>query len=102
MNIRKAAIDDLTEIMDIYRIAQDYMIESGNPAQWGHFYPQEELIREDISKGRCYLICDDDTPHGGFDTHGSGTLRPNGGFAAGDDDALCPSRGGGEEPDGVS
>ncbi len=66
MNIRKAAIDDLTEIMDIYRIAQDYMIESGNPAQWGHFYPQEELIREDISKGRCYLICDDDTPHGVF------------------------------------
>ena len=39
MHIRKAEPDDLNEIMGIYKIAQDFMIESGNPNQWGHFYP---------------------------------------------------------------
>ena len=68
MHIRKATIDDLNIIMDIYRTAQDFMIESGNPNQWGHFYPSEELIKDDISKGISYLICDgsDDSPHGVF------------------------------------
>lgn len=66
MHIRKATMDDLTEIMDIYRAAQDFMIASGNPNQWGHFYPTEELILDDIDKKRSYLICDDDNPHGVF------------------------------------
>ena len=38
MHIRKSRIEDLKEIMEIYRAAQDFMIESGNPDQWGHFY----------------------------------------------------------------
>ena len=66
MHIRKAVIDDLAEIMRIYRVAQDYMIASGNPDQWGHFYPQEELIKKDISQQTSYLICDDEKPHGVF------------------------------------
>ena len=36
MYIRKAKIEDLERIMGIYRIAQDFMIESGNPNQWGN------------------------------------------------------------------
>lgn len=51
MHIRKAGIDDLKNIMEIYGIAQDFMIESGNPNQWGHRYPGEDLIRDDIDKG---------------------------------------------------
>ena len=66
MFVRKAKFDDLTAIMNIYRIAQDFMIESGNPDQWGHSYPTEDLIKEDISKEICHLICDDDVPHGVF------------------------------------
>ena len=66
MQIRKATIDDLDVIMSIYRAAQDFMIESGNPNQWGHFYPSEDLVREDISKGISYVICDRDNPHGVF------------------------------------
>lgn len=68
MQIRKATIDDLELIMGIYRTAQDYMIKSGNPNQWGHFYPSEDLVKEDISKGISYLIYDDsfDDPHGVF------------------------------------
>lgn len=66
MIIRKARIEDLAHIMEIYRQAQDFMIESGNPTQWGHSYPSEELIRKDISNGVCHLICDDEGPHGVF------------------------------------
>ena len=66
MIIRKARIEDLAHIMEIYRPAQDFMIESGNPTQWGHSYPSEELIRKDISNGVCHLICDDEGPHSVF------------------------------------
>lgn len=67
MHIRKARMDDLNLIMDIYRTAQDFMIESGNPNQWGHFYPSEELVKEDIDNAISYLICgDDNDPHGVF------------------------------------
>lgn len=66
MHIRKAQKDDLTSIMEIYETAQDFMIETGNPTQWGHAYPSEELIRDDIEKEVCYLICDDDAVCGVF------------------------------------
>ena len=45
MYIKKATSADNRRIMEIYRIAQDYMIQSGNPDQWGHFYAQPELIK---------------------------------------------------------
>ena len=69
MEIRKATIDDLGLILDIYRTAQDFMIKSGNPSQWSHFYPCEDLVKEDISLGISYLVFDDDfddNPHGVF------------------------------------
>lgn len=66
MHIRKARIDDLSVIMSIYRIAQDFMIESGNPNQWGHSYPSENLIREDIDNEVCHLIYDNGGIHGVF------------------------------------
>ncbi len=66
MHIRKAMIDDLSVIMRIYRIAQDFMIESGNPNQWGHSYPSENLIREDINNEICHLIYDNGGIHGVF------------------------------------
>lgn len=66
MHIKKATVDDLSEIMTIYRIAQDYMIKSGNPNQWGHSYPSMELIEEDIKNEVCHLICDESQPHAVF------------------------------------
>ena len=50
LNVRNAEIADLEQIMKIYRYAQDYMIESGNPTQWGHFYPDADLIKSDIDQ----------------------------------------------------
>ncbi|MBR6993517.1 MAG: hypothetical protein IKH85_05495 [Methanobrevibacter sp.] len=66
MNIRKAVAGDLSKIMSIYKISQDFMIESGNPNQWGHFYPSEDLIRQDIKKEVCHVISDDEDIHAVF------------------------------------
>ncbi len=66
MNIRKAQLEEINTIMEIYKTAQDFMIESGNPNQWGHSYPSSELIHEDIDNGVCYVVCDDEDPHGVF------------------------------------
>ncbi|MCR4783860.1 MAG: N-acetyltransferase [bacterium] len=67
LKIRKATEVDFSKIMAIYRYAQDYMIQSGNQNQWGHFYPPHELIKNDIKEGSCMVICDDDNEiHGVF------------------------------------
>ena len=39
LTIRDAEEKDFARIMEIYRSAQDYMIRSGNPNQWGRFNP---------------------------------------------------------------
>ena len=39
LNVKNADMADFEQIMKIYKYAQDYMIKSGNPVQWGHFYP---------------------------------------------------------------
>ena len=44
--VRKAEAADFGRIMQIYRIAQDFMIETGNPNQWRHSHPSEEQIKE--------------------------------------------------------
>ena len=66
MHIRKAAIENLEAIMEIYGIAQDFMIESGNPNQWGHSYPPKELIESDIENEACHLVCKGNDIHGVF------------------------------------
>ncbi|MDO4869755.1 MAG: N-acetyltransferase [Bacillota bacterium] len=58
LEVRKSRPEDFGQIMDIYRSAQEFMIASGNPDQWGHFYPTEEMVREDIRTGIGYVICD--------------------------------------------
>ena len=66
MKIEKATPADHNRIMEIYRIAQDYMIQSGNPDQWGHFYPEPEMIKKDISEGACHILCDEEGIHAVF------------------------------------
>ena len=58
MEIRKAAPTDLPRIMEIYRAAQDFMIASGNPGQWGRSYPAEDDVWRDIENGFCHVIYD--------------------------------------------
>ena len=66
MQIKKANITEHKQIMEIYRYAQDYMIQSGNPDQWGHSYPSPELILSDIESQICCVVYDDDGIHGVF------------------------------------
>ena len=44
--------------MEIYKVAQDFMIASGNPDQWGHFYPDLDTVKNDIETGISYVIYD--------------------------------------------
>ena len=66
LRIRKARWADFDRIMEIYRYAQDFMIATGNPTQWGHFNPTPEMIRADIAAGRCHVLFDGQGVHGVF------------------------------------
>ena len=66
LHVRIASKPDLDRIMEIYRYAQEFMIRSGNPTQWGHFYPEKSMIESDIREGTCRVICDGDEIHGVF------------------------------------
>lgn len=64
--VRSATMDDFQKIAAIYRFAQDFMIKSGNPTQWGRTYPSAELIKSDINQNACKVIFDDNGIHGVF------------------------------------
>ncbi|MBQ6431552.1 MAG: N-acetyltransferase [Oscillospiraceae bacterium] len=66
LKIRDATSADLNRIMKIYRYAQEFMIRTGNPHQWGYVYPDEALIRADIRDGLCKVVCDESGVHGVF------------------------------------
>lgn len=66
LHIRNADISDLPRILEIYGYAQDFMIRTENPTQWGHTYPGEELIRQDIRQNVCRVLYDETGIHGVF------------------------------------
>ena len=55
MTIRKAKIEELQTVLEIYAIARGFMVSTGNPEQWGEVYPPESLVRHDIESGACYV-----------------------------------------------
>lgn len=60
MEIRKATEKELPMIMGLYGEAQQFMAQTGNPDQWGRAYPPEELVRQDIADGNCYICVEDE------------------------------------------
>ncbi len=66
LTIRRAAAADQPQLMAIYRTAQEYMLQTGNPTQWGRSYPSPELIRSDIAQGICRVLSDEAGIHGVF------------------------------------
>lgn len=66
LSLRNATPDDFEQIMEIYRYAQNYMIQAGNPTQWGHSYPDASLIHSDIQANACKVIYDENGIHGAF------------------------------------
>lgn len=61
MRIRRATLADIDRVMEIYSIAVQYMKDNGNPTQWQGGYPFREIIEEDISLERLYLLLDDES-----------------------------------------
>jgi hypothetical protein len=68
IKIRKASIDDLSEILAIYSGARDFMASVGNPTQWGTSHPNEELLRSDIEEGDLFAVVNDGKVIGVFIT----------------------------------
>lgn len=59
MHIRKATIDDLPQLMNIFDCAKSIMRASGNLEQWKGNYPSERIVLQDICNGVCHVACDD-------------------------------------------
>lgn len=53
--IRLANPADLLRIQEIYKLAQQFMRDTGNPNQWGTTYPAEALLQSDIAAQRLYV-----------------------------------------------
>lgn len=60
MNIRtrRAEVNDIERLMDIFSIARNFMKSTGNANQWIDGYPQKELILQEINQGHCYVCLD--------------------------------------------
>ena len=58
--IRHTKPEDVDRIMEIYEYARNFMASTGNPNQWGpKKWPPENLIRQDIARGKSY-VCEAD------------------------------------------
>ncbi len=55
MNIRHAKFEELPALLAIYDHARGYMREQGNPTQWSGGYPDETILKDDISKQQLYV-----------------------------------------------
>ena len=60
MQISKAKIEQLSEILCIYEDARRFMKENGNPNQWGANNPPSEKTIDDIERGKLYVVTEDD------------------------------------------
>ncbi|MCM1100171.1 MAG: GNAT family N-acetyltransferase [Clostridium sp.] len=60
LQIRRAETGDLSRILEIYAQARVFQREHGNPDQWAGGYPQREILEEDLSLGRLYVVVQDE------------------------------------------
>ena len=60
MTIRKSRISDIPRLHEIFAIARNFMVATGNPHQWVEGYPSEELLKKDIESGDSYVCISDD------------------------------------------
>ena len=51
MNIRKSTLQDLPQILNLYKIAREFMKNNGNPNQWENRYPEVSTVENDIKTG---------------------------------------------------
>lgn len=61
MEIRKTQFKDLKAVLDIYSKAREFMVQTGNPSQWGDLWPPVSLVEDDIRQQKSY-VCVEKTP----------------------------------------
>lgn len=66
MTVRNANMDDIEQIMEVYCLAKQYMVDSGNTTQWVNGYPSREMIEKDIDKQQFYVCEEEGQIHGAF------------------------------------
>ena len=66
MDVRKSNLEDLDDILNIYKYAREMMRKNGNPNQWRNTNPPKEVIVKDIEDGNHYIIENDNTICGVF------------------------------------
>lgn len=64
--IRLAEQQDLERILEIYRIAREFMKQNKNESQWGTSYPPRSLLEEDIRCRQLYVYLSEDVVRGVF------------------------------------
>ena len=55
MNIRKSTLQDLPQILNLYKIARGFMKNNGNPNQWEDRYPEASTVENDIKTGTSHV-----------------------------------------------
>lgn len=66
MIVRNAVLEDIEQIMEVYRHAKEYMVASGNQNQWINGYPAREVIEKDISEEQFFVCEENGQIHGVF------------------------------------
>ena len=64
--IRKATIEDIPAAMKLFTAAKGIMRSNGNMTQWEDGYPNEEIVRSDISKNGAHIVEHEGKPVGYF------------------------------------
>lgn len=66
LTFRHARDSDIPTILKIYNDARGFMAVSGNPNQWTGGYPDETIVRDDLSRNQLYVCEDSGTVLGVF------------------------------------
>lgn len=60
MQIVKATLQQIPDILKIYENARNFMIANGNTTQWQNGYPSRDDVQKDIENKNCYLCMEKD------------------------------------------
>lgn len=95
MQIKRAEMKDLPQMLLIYERARQFMRETGNPNQWKSTYPPESVVKQGIQEGKAWL-CIADGPEDGREGEGilPGEILGTFYFAQEDDPAYHHIEGG--------
>ena len=56
LTVRRANLEDIPRIQEVYAYARKFMAENGNPTQWAGGHPKEAVLRQDIAAGQLYVV----------------------------------------------